>query len=234
MRFFATIVMAPNHEEFEIHARGNVTAYGAAVIRPLTQCRKYTASSGLIMFHFDPNHPQFRCFNAITGSGTLHLDRNLFSELDDELKAAVVGSLSLEQSAHAIATVMSTTLPLLPMSKPPDCRAAFLRQALRDEPGHSLDELAAALQLSYSRTSHLFTEAIGLPFRSYQLWRKVHRVNRLLWAGKSLTQAAHDAGFADSAHLCRTFQQVFGRPPSFFFDTRYTKIHAPPLTLDRT
>jgi AraC-like DNA-binding protein len=33
-------------------------------------------------------------------------------------------------------------------------------------------------------------------------------------AGGSLTDAAHEAGFADSAHLSRTFRRMFGVAPS--------------------
>jgi AraC-like DNA-binding protein len=31
-------------------------------------------------------------------------------------------------------------------------------------------------------------------------------------AGRPLTEAAHAAGFADSAHLSRTFRRMFGLP----------------------
>lgn len=36
--------------------------------------------------------------------------------------------------------------------------------------------------------------------------------------GSSLTEAAHVAGFADSAHLSRTFRSMFGIAPSFMFE----------------
>jgi AraC-like DNA-binding protein len=71
---------------------------------------------------------------------------------------------------------------------------------------------AAVACLSESRFSHLFVEQMGLPFRSYMLWRKLMRAVQRRAAGASLTEAAHQAGFADSAHFSRTFLRMFGIP----------------------
>ncbi|TGL76672.1 helix-turn-helix domain-containing protein, partial [Leptospira yasudae] len=40
---------------------------------------------------------------------------------------------------------------------------------------------------------------------------------KLLKDGKSITEAAHAAGFSDSAHFTRTFKENFGFVPSLFF-----------------
>ena len=68
--------------------------------------------------------------------------------------------------------------------------------------------------LSESRFSHLFVEEVGLPFRTYLLWRRLMVAVTGIAAGTSLTNAAHDAGFADSAHFSRTFLRMFGVPAS--------------------
>ncbi len=64
--------------------------------------------------------------------------------------------------------------------------------------------------LSESRFSHLFVEEIGLPFRTYLLWRRLMLAVDAISAGETLTSAAHHAGFADSAHFSRTFLRMFG------------------------
>jgi len=77
--------------------------------------------------------------------------------------------------------------------------------------------LAAAAQktgLSPSRARHLFVEQTGLPFRTYLLWLRITKAVELLSGGKSLTAAAYEAGFADSAHFSRTFRRMFGLPPA--------------------
>jgi AraC family transcriptional regulator len=74
----------------------------------------------------------------------------------------------------------------------------------------SAKEAAAHVGLSVSRASHLFVEQTGLPFRTFVLWLRVMRAVDAYGTGSSLTAAAQEAGFADSAHLSRTFRRMFG------------------------
>jgi len=71
---------------------------------------------------------------------------------------------------------------------------------------------AKAAALSPSRASHLFVEHTGLAFRTWLLWRRAMQAVERYAAGDSLTDAAHAAGFSDSAHLSRTFRRLFGLP----------------------
>lgn len=71
---------------------------------------------------------------------------------------------------------------------------------------------AAGVHLSSSRLRHLFVEQTGLAFRTYQLWLRLVRAVDIYSEGATLTQAAHAAGFADSAHFSRTFRRTFGSP----------------------
>jgi AraC-like DNA-binding protein len=73
-------------------------------------------------------------------------------------------------------------------------------------------EAASVACLSKSRFSHLFVEETGLPFRTFVLWRRLMLAVERRTTGESLTEAAHHAGFADSAHFSRTFLRMFGVP----------------------
>lgn len=73
-----------------------------------------------------------------------------------------------------------------------------------------LAEIAGPTGLSEGRLRHLFAAEIGTPFRRYVLWRRLRAAIMALRAGEGLTGAAHDAGFADAAHLARTIRQMFG------------------------
>jgi len=78
----------------------------------------------------------------------------------------------------------------------------------------SLDALASIAGLSRSRFMHLFTESLGVPLRPYILWLRLQRGACELMGGASVSAAAHRAGFADGAHLTRTFRRMLGVTPS--------------------
>ncbi len=77
-----------------------------------------------------------------------------------------------------------------------------------------VEELARAAGLSPGRLMHAFEESIGIPIRPYLLWLKLQRAGAAIAAGAPLSAAAHAAGFADSAHMTRTFRRMLGAAPS--------------------
>lgn len=68
--------------------------------------------------------------------------------------------------------------------------------------------------LSRSRFLHLFSSHVGSPWRTYLVWRRALVAITLASEGVTLTHAAHQAGYADSAHLSRQFLALFGFSPS--------------------
>jgi len=74
-------------------------------------------------------------------------------------------------------------------------------------------DVAALVGISASRLTHLFTDQVGITLRRYVLWLRLQAVITRVKAGDDLTDAAHAAGFADSAHLTRTCRDMFGLPP---------------------
>jgi AraC-like DNA-binding protein len=77
-----------------------------------------------------------------------------------------------------------------------------------------LGDTARTVHLSPERFRRLFLEQTGMRFRPYVLWIRLERALEAYAAGRSLTEAAQDAGFADSAHLSRTFRRMFGVAPA--------------------
>lgn len=101
----------------------------------------------------------------------------------------------------------------------------YMREA--ETPRLRLEDVADTVFLSPSRFAHLFSENVGLPFRRYLLWRKLNRAMLAIGRGRSLTTAAQEGGFADSAHLTRTFYQMFGTPPSVMMRGEFFEVPAP-------
>jgi AraC-like DNA-binding protein len=89
-----------------------------------------------------------------------------------------------------------------------------LRETRTELDNLSLKALADIAGLSPSRFLHLFTRSVGVPVRPYVLWLRLQRAACDLMHGASVTSAAHRAGFADSAHLTRTFRRMLGTTPS--------------------
>ncbi|MGW6859542.1 helix-turn-helix domain-containing protein [Streptomyces xanthophaeus] len=105
--------------------------------------------------------------------------------------------------------------PWLPAAR----RHPGLARVLAWLPGRDRVRLAEAAEvagLSESRLAHLFRDELGLPFRPYVLWLRLMRAAELASQGLSLTEAAHGAGFCDSAHFSRVCRRMFGIAPSDF------------------
>jgi AraC family transcriptional regulator len=122
--------------------------------------------------------------------------------------------------ARQVAELVTTVVHNLCVGPPPlrrlDARVVqalvLIRQS--DASRIPLDQVAKKVFLSPSRFAHLFAEEVGVPFRRYVLWRKLSRAMLAVGRGMSLSAAAHESGFADSAHLTRTFYQMYGIAPS--------------------
>jgi len=93
----------------------------------------------------------------------------------------------------------------------------------------SLARAALEVDLSEGRLSHLFGEELGLGIRPFVLWLRLQKAAAELAAGQSLSTAAAAAGFADGAHLSRTFRRMFGLAPSDI--TRVATFVGPPGAL---
>ncbi|EIL95253.1 helix-turn-helix transcriptional regulator [Rhodanobacter spathiphylli] len=97
-----------------------------------------------------------------------------------------------------------------------DVRIAKVLEHIRARPDAELGlaQAAALVHLSPSRFRHLFVAQSGISFRAYLLWARVGLAVARGMAGHSWTEAAQQAGFADSAHLSRTCRRMFGIAPT--------------------
>lgn len=141
--------------------------------------------------------------------------------LDRPLESLEVGALV----RHCVQALCAGAPP----SRRLDERVTKVLTAIRqsDELRMSIEDAAALAFLSPSRFAHLFKEQVGLPFRRYMLWRKLTRAMLVIGRERTISTAAHEADFADAAHLTRTFYQMFGIPPSLMMRGAFFEIPAP-------
>lgn len=83
-----------------------------------------------------------------------------------------------------------------------------------------LADVSPHASLSTGRFRHLFSSEIGMPFQRYVLWRRLRVAFERLSRGANITDAAHDAGFADAAHFARTTKSMFGIRAGDIFPAR--------------
>lgn len=94
-------------------------------------------------------------------------------------------------------------------------------QMLHSQPDSdiSVEALAAAQGMSASRFIRMFKAATGVTPGAYRLNLRVNGARRLLAQGTSLAQAAHSMGFADQAHLQRSFKTHHALTPGNYAQT---------------
>lgn len=109
----------------------------------------------------------------------------------------------------------------VPRSVGSDRRVAEVVGAMTDDPDRftSVADAAAHVGLSASRFQRLFKASVGVPFRRFRLWRRMAVAMTAVSEGRSLTEAAHQAGFAGSAHFSSAFRDMFGLAPTDLLST---------------
>jgi len=183
------------------------------VIEPDRPHRLRAAAGRVALLYLDPESAESRAI-ATNVVPVASLDPTSLLPTGDDAAAldtldAGAASVICDRVAAALA---GSTRPPRAVDARIDRAIAAMRSRLDAAP--RLGELAAAAGLSISRFGHLFREIAGIPVRRYQLWLRLIAALSELSTGCSLTEAAHAAGFADSAHMARTFRRMFGIAPS--------------------
>ena len=129
----------------------------------------------------------------------------------DEADAASMRLANVTVDLIAEARVLPLQLPL-----PSDPRARRLAERLQAEPASSaeLAELARAAGASARTIQRLFIAETGLPFSQWRQRLRLLHGATLLGAGKSVTEAGLEAGYAGTSAFIAAFRKHFGVTPS--------------------
>lgn len=200
--------------QFELRTR-KLAVQGAAAVAP-DESHVFQAKGLIALLFIEPESEAGRaiCQAFFQKAALVPVPEPLVADIAKQLEKAYCASAIDEKILEGLGRSLVARMAGLSCAKLPEPR---VEKMIAFAAAH-LDEsitLAAAAQsagLSPGRARHLFVEQTGLPFRTYLLWLKIVRAVGLFSNGKSLTVAAHEAGFADSAHFSRTFRRMFGIP----------------------
>ena len=193
---------------------GDVTIEGKQIAVATDTPHRFVAD-GLLGFIFvEPeSRPGRALMEILAGRPMADIGDSAFARAAAPLRAAFDAPLTPEAmlaiARSAVAVLAGEAEPALPDER--------IRRIIAHAMTHSdlsLDRAAegAGVFLSPDRLRHLFVEQTGLAFKTYMLWRRLIRALEVYAGGQSLTEAAHMAGFSDSAHFSRVFKRFFGLP----------------------
>ena len=224
VRFNASLLLSLDGTPFQVEAGPLRGPFTAAVMRPMLLRRLSADGPPLLSIGISPNHAAFRPFGLLGPPGLRALDPTLFQPLAEQLAALHAGALAPAEARAVYDRVIHLAAAQLPAPRPLDARVAAVMHRLTVDPDLPVEDMAADAGVSYDRMSHLFSENLGLSIRSYSLSLKIHAASRLNGHGRSLTDIAHQAGFADSSHFSRVWQRAYGGSPSSFFDCNHVRL----------
>jgi AraC-like DNA-binding protein len=186
----------------------------AFVIPPDVAHAFETASSQVDILYVAPETRAGRCLAASLSSSQRVSDWIVAAHplLSVGLQATIDWREARRRASQALDLLIGTAAA--PRPWPPAIRRVVAMLPDRLDTELRFSALARELGLSESRLAHLVTEHLGIPFRPYVLWLRLQRVASELARGRSITAAAHGAGFADGPHLTRAFRRMFGIAPS--------------------
>jgi AraC-like DNA-binding protein len=84
----------------------------------------------------------------------------------------------------------------------------------------SLEELAAAVNLSPFHFARVFRRATGMPPHTWLMQQRIAQARALLQSGCLPLEVATQLGFADQSHLSRQFKQAYGVGPAAYRNAR--------------
>jgi len=230
-RSSATLLASASGRPFTlVSASGEALRCTAALVAPNVARRLDADGCGLLSLNIDPASALCRSLSGLwRGDALVPLDARRFGQLRDGFEGVLHGQLD-DGAAHRLSSDMVHALlgrAAEQPGRPLDQRVSQVLRVLQSASGRGqvpLRDLAAQACLSPDRLTHLFHEQTGLSIKRYLLWAKIRRAVQLMVGQRPLTEIALEGGFADAAHMSRTFHSHFGLPPSFLADADQVRV----------
>lgn len=212
---------------------GEVIKYSGLLVPPNVNYKNETVDAYLLILQIDPDSVYFNSLQTVFERGITTFDPKKIPDLGEKIKNIIRENSSCAEVFLLKESIIETIRKenqIAKAYKPLDNRVLLAIDYLKKIPdlteNTSLPYLAKLVGLSPDRFRHLFTENMGVSIRRYILYLRIRKTAYFLNQGMNLTRAAHNSGFADHAHLSRTFREMYGNnPSSMFLRENKIKIH---------
>jgi AraC-like DNA-binding protein len=227
-RYATNVILAAGEHGFALQLpRGPIQHCHAALCASRAMRSVDASEVAFISLNLDPHAPEARALEATLPARSVRLlPPQLFAADAGPMQMLLAGQLGEAAARQLFDQLIGRITGVAALSKQVDERASRVADLLRTTLPADLDmaALAELAGVSSTRLVHLFAEQYGVPMSSYLLWAKMRRAVSLIQSGRSLTDIAQDTGFADSAHLSRTFQAFYAIKPSVLADSRLVQV----------
>ncbi len=217
---YAATLAISLEENICIETEAGKGEYRVALVAPNTYHRTISPGVKMVSLLIDPETYEYGAISEYAGVGVVkRLEISSFLPLMGRLWDLYYGNLTDSEAWDLHLDLLQCVYPFKKLGKNIDERIVQIARKIRTEIPDSIrmKEIGKDFSISEDRLIRLFKENLGIPLRRYLLWVRIMNTAKLLKEGTSLTEAAHAAGFSDSAHFTRTFKENFGFVPSLFF-----------------
>ncbi len=200
--------------QFELHTLDQTISADAAVAPDVSHMFKAVGPVAILFIEPESRAGRSIARRLFDKTALSAVPPDLAADLIERLKLAANGADKSGASLIALGKSLVARLAGDVEAELPDPRVQKIGAyvAARLDGRITLIAAARSVGLSPGRVRHLFVQQTGLPFRTYLLWLRMMTAVGVFAGGGSLTEAAHEAGFSDSAHFSRTFRRMFGIP----------------------
>jgi AraC-like DNA-binding protein len=225
------MLSVPGHGRFNIASGPHAHTLDAVAVSPTSPVVLSAPTTRTIGVAVHLVHPLYKAMRIHLSTPLKPLKRQDFAHLDTALQQADEGRLSLEGVSWLTQQVLDVVLRDAPAVPPLDPRIALIMRTMDADFDCTFEQLAAKLNISTSRLSHLFSKELGVPFRSYITWSRLVLAWEMvaLRPEMSFTEIAHIWRFSDSSHMARAFHASLGVTPTTMRDRRLVEVVGRPM-----
>ncbi len=186
-------------------------------LQPRVRIASHSADSSLLIVRFTEfgSAALIRERADLLFGRTLDLDSVIAHAAVEGLQSRLAEAVSLQQKFAAVEGFLRTRIS--PTAKPSARLAATVGIIQRAGGSVPIPALAREVGMSQSALERHFKAIVGASPKAFGRIVRLNRVCHLWERGLSLTQIAHDAGYADQPHLIRDFRAFTGVNPTEFF-----------------